>query len=71
MLSYKMLSLSSPSGCLTDTGVISVKTSMYGRTDATTCAGGKTPEELADTSCSLQGADDIIKKRFLGCNPNI
>ncbi|XP_018555657.1 L-rhamnose-binding lectin SML [Lates calcarifer] len=49
-----------------DTGVISVQTAMYGRADAETCSGGKTPEEIANTQCSLQGAVDTLKARCDG-----
>ncbi|XP_030609333.1 L-rhamnose-binding lectin SML-like [Archocentrus centrarchus] len=49
-----------------ETGVIIVQNSLYGRADRVTCAGGKTAEEIANTACSLEGADDIINTRCNG-----
>ncbi|XP_030609323.1 L-rhamnose-binding lectin SML-like [Archocentrus centrarchus] len=44
-----------------ETGVIIVQNSLYGRADGETCAGGKTAEEVANTACSLESADNTIK----------
>ncbi|XP_047460846.1 L-rhamnose-binding lectin SML-like [Mugil cephalus] len=49
-----------------DTGVISVESAFYGRADTETCAGGKTAEEVANTACSLDAAEEMVKARCDG-----
>ncbi|XP_047452914.1 rhamnose-binding lectin-like [Mugil cephalus] len=49
-----------------DSGVISVQTSMYGRSDSVTCSEGNSPEDIAQTDCSVAGAVDVVKKRCDG-----
>uniref|UniRef100_A0A3Q0R8Z8 SUEL-type lectin domain-containing protein n=1 Tax=Amphilophus citrinellus TaxID=61819 RepID=A0A3Q0R8Z8_AMPCI len=51
---------------LTETGVIRVQESMYGRTNPDTCSGEKPEEVVTNTACSLEGAEDIIKTRCDG-----
>uniref|UniRef100_A0A672YY19 SUEL-type lectin domain-containing protein n=1 Tax=Sphaeramia orbicularis TaxID=375764 RepID=A0A672YY19_9TELE len=55
-----------PLWCLTDEGVISVQTALYGRADSDTCGTGKAPEEVANTACALDGALDVLKTRCNG-----
>uniref|UniRef100_A0A7N9AMJ0 SUEL-type lectin domain-containing protein n=1 Tax=Mastacembelus armatus TaxID=205130 RepID=A0A7N9AMJ0_9TELE len=50
-------------GC--DTGVISVQTALYGRTDDVTCSKGRPKQQLANTQCSQEGTVDILKKRYM------
>uniref|UniRef100_A0A8C9X9P8 SUEL-type lectin domain-containing protein n=1 Tax=Sander lucioperca TaxID=283035 RepID=A0A8C9X9P8_SANLU len=60
--------------CVTDDGVISVQTALYGRADAVTCSEGRPPAQLANKNCSQAGTVDVIKKRCDGkreCELNI
>ncbi|XP_038577644.1 L-rhamnose-binding lectin SML-like [Micropterus salmoides] len=56
-------------------GVISVQNAVYGRADKATCSKGKSPQQLANTKCSLQVTVDMGKrcngKRVCDINPNI
>ncbi|XP_032375875.1 L-rhamnose-binding lectin SML isoform X1 [Etheostoma spectabile] len=57
-----------------DTGVISVQTALYGRSDTVTCSEGRPPAQLANTQCSLAGTVDVLKNRCDGkrqCELNI
>uniref|UniRef100_A0A672H2J3 SUEL-type lectin domain-containing protein n=1 Tax=Salarias fasciatus TaxID=181472 RepID=A0A672H2J3_SALFA len=47
-------------------GVISVESALYGRADFVTCSGGRPPQELSNTNCSLPTALDVIKARCNG-----
>ncbi|KAK2851957.1 hypothetical protein Q5P01_008233 [Channa striata] len=49
-----------------DTGVISVQTALYGRTDSETCSEGRPPQQLSNTKCSQQGTVDVLRKRCDG-----
>ncbi|XP_055079272.1 L-rhamnose-binding lectin SML-like [Periophthalmus magnuspinnatus] len=49
-----------------DNGVISVDKAFYGRADSDTCAGGKTPEEVANTACSHADALQVLQTRCNG-----
>ncbi|XP_055015786.1 L-rhamnose-binding lectin SML-like [Boleophthalmus pectinirostris] len=49
-----------------DSGVISVDTAFYGRADTDTCAGGKSPEEVANTACSHADALQELQSRCNG-----
>uniref|UniRef100_A0A096MIN4 SUEL-type lectin domain-containing protein n=5 Tax=Poecilia TaxID=8080 RepID=A0A096MIN4_POEFO len=46
--------------------VISVETSLYGRTDNVTCSEGTSPDRVSNTHCSLAGVADVVKKRCNG-----
>lgn len=48
---------------VTDNGVISVQSALYGRADRQICSEGKSPQQLANTQCSQDGAVGIIKNR--------
>nr|XP_020474620.1 L-rhamnose-binding lectin SML-like [Monopterus albus] len=45
-----------------DSGVISVQTALYGRTDSETCSQGRTTDQLSNTKCSQQGTLDFLKR---------
>ncbi|XP_043966491.1 rhamnose-binding lectin-like [Gambusia affinis] len=49
-----------------ENGVISVQSALYGRADRQICSEDKSPQQLANTQCSQEGAVDIIKKRCDG-----
>ena len=50
--------------CVTETGVISVLSSFYGRDDTETCSDGIDDDSmLANTDCSLGGTLQLIKSR--------
>ncbi|XP_032418271.1 LOW QUALITY PROTEIN: rhamnose-binding lectin-like [Xiphophorus hellerii] len=49
-----------------DNGVISVQAALYGRADRQICSEGKSPQQLANTQCSQDGAVGIIKNRCDG-----
>ncbi|XP_008411478.2 L-rhamnose-binding lectin CSL2-like [Poecilia reticulata] len=46
--------------------VISVETSLYGRTDNVTCSEGTSPDQVSNTHCSLAGVAHVVKKRCNG-----
>ncbi|XP_072537155.1 rhamnose-binding lectin-like [Salminus brasiliensis] len=47
-----------------DSGLISVKSAIYGRTDSTTCSAGRPPVQVQNTQCSLKIS--LISKRCNG-----
>ncbi|XP_038123473.1 uncharacterized protein LOC119771510 [Cyprinodon tularosa] len=49
-----------------DDGVISVQSALYGRADTQLCSEGRPPQQLANTGCSQEGTEDIIKQRCDG-----
>ncbi|XP_068996587.1 rhamnose-binding lectin-like [Embiotoca jacksoni] len=49
-----------------DTGVISVQTALYGRTDSVTCSEGRRPHEVSQSDCSLVGTVEFVKQRCHG-----
>uniref|UniRef100_A0A667Z5B5 SUEL-type lectin domain-containing protein n=1 Tax=Myripristis murdjan TaxID=586833 RepID=A0A667Z5B5_9TELE len=50
-----------------DVTVISVESTLYGRSDSETCSTGRPAEQLSNTECSLQGTLEILKSRYT-CN---
>ncbi|XP_051805201.1 L-rhamnose-binding lectin SML-like [Acanthochromis polyacanthus] len=49
-----------------DSGVISVLTAKYGRSDPQSCNEGRPAEQLRNTGCSLDGTQDLVKRRCDG-----
>ncbi|XP_059189025.1 L-rhamnose-binding lectin CSL1-like [Centropristis striata] len=49
-----------------DTGVISVQTAVYGRSDNETCSEGRPQRQLANTECAQDGTVDVVKRRCDG-----
>uniref|UniRef100_A0A667YX53 SUEL-type lectin domain-containing protein n=1 Tax=Myripristis murdjan TaxID=586833 RepID=A0A667YX53_9TELE len=49
-----------------DVTVISVESTLYGRSDSETCSTGRPAEQLSNTECSLQGTLEILKSRCNG-----
>uniref|UniRef100_A0A3P8U7V9 SUEL-type lectin domain-containing protein n=1 Tax=Amphiprion percula TaxID=161767 RepID=A0A3P8U7V9_AMPPE len=49
-----------------DSGVISVLTAQFGRSDPQTCSEGRPAEQLRNTNCSLDGTQDLVKRRCDG-----
>uniref|UniRef100_A0A667ZDN2 SUEL-type lectin domain-containing protein n=1 Tax=Myripristis murdjan TaxID=586833 RepID=A0A667ZDN2_9TELE len=52
--------------CVTASAVISVESTLYGRSDSETCSTGRPAEQLSNTECSLQGTLEILKSRCNG-----
>uniref|UniRef100_A0A667YT86 SUEL-type lectin domain-containing protein n=1 Tax=Myripristis murdjan TaxID=586833 RepID=A0A667YT86_9TELE len=46
--------------------MISVESTLYGRSDSETCSTGRPAEQLSNTECSLQGTLEILKSRCNG-----
>uniref|UniRef100_A0A3Q1F2R7 SUEL-type lectin domain-containing protein n=1 Tax=Acanthochromis polyacanthus TaxID=80966 RepID=A0A3Q1F2R7_9TELE len=51
-----------------DSGVISVLTAKYGRSDPQSCNEGRPAEQLRNTGCSLDGTQDLVKRSCNGKN---
>ncbi|XP_028265013.1 L-rhamnose-binding lectin SML-like isoform X2 [Parambassis ranga] len=49
-----------------ESGVISVQSVLYGRTDAQTCSEGRPAQQLSNTKCTQQGTTDVLRKRCDG-----
>uniref|UniRef100_UPI0037E94973 L-rhamnose-binding lectin SML-like n=1 Tax=Semicossyphus pulcher TaxID=241346 RepID=UPI0037E94973 len=49
-----------------ESGVIDLQTALYGRADTETCSEGKTPQQIANTECSLADTVSAIKTRCNG-----
>ncbi|XP_076597259.1 L-rhamnose-binding lectin CSL3-like [Chaetodon auriga] len=58
-----------PSGAVfvgSDSGVINVRSALYGRIDSETCSEGRSPQQLANTSCFQQDTLEAVKKQCDG-----
>ncbi|XP_076597250.1 rhamnose-binding lectin-like [Chaetodon auriga] len=49
-----------------NSGVINVRSALYGRIDSETCSQGRSPQQLADTSCFQQDTLEAVKKQCDG-----
>ncbi|XP_068185722.1 L-rhamnose-binding lectin SML-like [Antennarius striatus] len=49
-----------------DSGVISLRTALYGREDAQICSVGRPPQQLANTNCAQQDTVNILRKNCEG-----
>ncbi|XP_076597562.1 L-rhamnose-binding lectin SML-like [Chaetodon auriga] len=49
-----------------NTGVINVRSALYGRVNSETCSEGRSPQQLANTSCFQQDTLEAVKKQCDG-----
>lgn len=49
--------------CVTESGVINVRSVLYGRTDQQTCSEGRPQNQLTDTQCSQEGTLEVFQGR--------